>query len=87
MKDVRYGTSEELRRALNSQYAQLLAPDPYVYDDSDAEDDDQEADAQSRYPKPRSMPELPSVSQLPQPEGDSDDVLEQPDGMSTQLVN
>ena len=88
VEDVRYRTSKELRRALNSQYAQLPAPDPYVYDNSDAEDDDQEPDAQSRYPTPCSMPELPSVSQLPQPGGDNDsDVLERADGMSTQLVN
>ena len=34
------------------------------------------------------MPELPSVSQLPQPGGDSDsDMLEQFDGVSTRLVN
>ena len=86
MEDVKYSTSEEQRRALNSQYAQLPAPDPYVHDDSDADDDHQEPDAQSWYPTPRSMPELPSVSQLPQPGGDND-AFEQPDGMDTQLVN
>ena len=84
---MKYGTSEEQRRVLDSEYAQLQSPDPYVYDDSDT-NDDQEPDAQSRHPTPRSMPELPSVSQLPQPGGDNEsDVLEQPDGMSTQLVN
>ena len=55
--DVKYGTSEEQRRALNSQYAQLPAPDPYVYDDSDAEDVEEQPDARTRYPTPRSMPE------------------------------
>jgi hypothetical protein len=87
VEGVKYGTSEEQTQALNSQYAQLPPPDPYVYDDSDAEDVEEQPDTRTRYPTPRSMPELPSVSQLPQPVGEDNNAFEQPDGMNTQPVN
>jgi hypothetical protein len=76
VEDVKYATSDEQRSALNSQFAHLPITNAYSYDDSD----DDEDDPQTHYPTPR--------SQTPhgfQPGGE-DDTFEQPDGMSTRLI-